>query len=463
MEMSWQDFLTKQREQNVQDLVDLLRIPSISAVPSHAGDVLRAADWAANRLRRAGFENVQVFPTGPHACVYGDWLHAPGKPTILIYGHLDVQPEDPLELWESPPFEPLIKDGRIYARGAADMKGNVLLSLIGPEALLAANGKLPVNVKFLFEGQEEIGSRDLDAFVESHTELLKCDLVLSPDSIQFSVDQPAMIIGTKGLCSLQIDITTADMDLHSGLYGGGVPNANHAMTELLASFHDKDGRILVDGFFDSVTPLTDTERKAIAAIPEDPNLQKSLGVDAMIGEPGYSSNERFWARPTLEINGMGGGYQGEGLKTVIPAKASAKISCRLVPNQDGYEIGKLLETHIRKHAPKGARITVTPGKAVARPYLVPKSHAGMQAAAAVLQDAYGKAPYFMRLGGSLPITDIFLQRLNAYTVMVGFGQEDERVHSPNEFLRLDDYAKGQEVYARLLEKLAESDPKAFAI
>ena len=461
--MAWQQILEKNHDLYVQDLVELLKIPSMSAVAASARDVLECADWVAERMKRARIENVQVFPTGEHACVYGDWLHAKGKPTLLIYGHFDVQPVDPLNLWDSPPFEPVIRDRRITARGAADMKGNLLLSLIGAEALLAANGSLPVNVKFLFEGQEEVGSRDLDAFIVANKEKLACDLILSADSLQYSVDQPAMILGTKGLCAINVDVETAAMDLHSGLYGGGVPNANHALAEIICSFRDKDGRIAVDGFFDSVKPLSQEERDAIAKVPLDPKFAESIGVDELVGEPGYSTFERLWARPTLDVNGMWGGYQGDGIKTVIPAQAHAKITCRLVANQEPLEIVKLLDAHVRKHSPKGARVTVTRPLGSARPYLIPQDHPGVQVTAKVLSETYGRDPYFMRVGGSLPITDMFLQRLGAYTVMAGFGQEDERVHSPNEFFRLDDYARGQAVYARLLEKFADVDPKRLAI
>jgi len=460
--MTWQQVLANNRDQYVTDLVELLRIPSLSAVPASAPEVHRAAEWVAARLKRAGMENVQIFATGMHACVYGDWLHAPGKPTLLIYGHFDVQPEDPLDLWQTPPFEPVIKDDCIFARGAADMKGNLLLSLIGAEALLSASGYLPVNVKFVFEGQEEIGSRDLDEFISSHKDLLKCDLILSADSLQFTTDQPAMILGTKGLAAVLIDLETAGMDMHSGLYGGAVPNANHVLVELLATLRDREGRILVEGFYDDVVPLADEEREAIKRVPLDPNFAQTLGVDVLVGEPGYSTYERMWARPTLDVNGMWGGYTGDGLKTVIPAQAHAKITCRLVPNQEPEKIGQLLEAHLRKHAPKGARLTITHPKASARPYLVPQNHPGIQAAAQVLTDEYGKQPYFMRMGGSLPITDMFLHHLGAFTVMVGFAQEDERVHSPNEFFRLSDYARGQAVYARLMEKFGEMDQSMLA-
>lgn len=457
--MTWKDVLHQNRHRYTDDLVELLKIPSISTDPASAQEVKKAADWLAQKLKAANLENVQVIPTGPHACVYGDWLHAPGKPTVLIYGHFDVQPADPLDLWDSPPFEPVIKDGRVYARGAADMKANLLLSLIAVEAMLA-EGPLPVNVKFLFEGQEEIGSRDLFAFVAANHDLLKCDLALTPDSLQWGDDQPAMWMGVKGMCALQIDLETAGMDLHSGLYGGAVPNAAHALVELLSTLRDSQGNILVEGFYDQVVPLTPHERSAMAQVPFDEAAYKTaIGVDTLVGEPGYTTYERSWARPTLEVNGLWGGYQGDGVKTVIPAQAHAKITCRLVPDQDPESVLDRLEAHIKKHTPAEARVTVTRPTATARPYVVPMNHPAVAAVADVLTQNYGRAPYFVRIGGSLPITDMFLRELGAYTISVGFAQDDERVHSPNEFMRLADYERGMIVYGMMLERLGQMDPR----
>ena len=285
---TWKDVLQSNRQRYIDELFELLRIPSISTSEVNVTDVMDAANWVAERLNRAGIENVILSPTGPHACVYGDWLHAEGKPTILIYGHFDVQPADPLELWDSPPFEPVIVDGRIVARGSSDMKGNLLLSVIAVEALLEATGTLPVNVKFLFEGQEEIGSRDLGPFIANHRELLACDLVLTPDSMQWNEGQPAMWLSTKGLCALQIDMETAGMDLHSGLYGGAVPNAIHALVELLGTLRDEGGNIQVDGFYDQVAVLSQADRDKINGVPFAPEAYRAqIGVDALVGEPGY--------------------------------------------------------------------------------------------------------------------------------------------------------------------------------
>jgi acetylornithine deacetylase/succinyl-diaminopimelate desuccinylase-like protein len=450
---AWKEILESNRSRALEELIEFLRIPSISTSEENVGDVKRAAQWVVERLRRAGIENCEVFPTGVHECVYGDWLHAPGKPTILIYGHFDVQPPDPLELWDSPPFDPVVKNGRIYARGASDMKGNLLLSVLAVEALMSATGSLPVNVKFLFEGQEEIGSRDLGPFVAANREKLACDLILTPDSIQWTEEHPAMWMGTKGLCGLQIDLQTAEMDLHSGLYGGSVPNALHAMAELVASLHGPDGSIQVDGFYDEVVPLTADERRRFAEIPFDAGLYGDpLGVTELIGEPGYSTYERAWARPTLEINGMWGGFQGDGVKTVTPAKAHTKITCRLVASQEPARVLESIEAHVRKHTPIGASVTLTRLPATARAYLVPLDNPGAKVVAGVLEEVYGKAPYYARIGGSLPITDMFLKELGAYTIPIGFGLGDEGFHSPNEFMRLANFERGQVVYGMLLER-----------
>ena len=461
---AWSDCLAENQNRYVDELVELLRIPSVSTSEDHIGDVLHTADWVANRLKAAEIENVSILPTGQHACVYGDWLHAPGKPTVLLYGHFDVQPADPIELWDSPPFEPVIKGDRIYARGASDMKGNLLLSLIGVEALLSSTGALPVNVKFLYEGQEEIGSRDLAPFVAAHRELLACDLILCADGLQWAQFQPMICLGVKGACGLQIDLETANMDLHSGLFGGAVPNAIHALSELVASLHDKEGRILVDGFYDDVVPISDLERQLTSRVPFDEATYLSqIGVDSLIGEPGFTTYERLGNRPTLELNGFWGGYQGQGLKTIIPAEAHAKISCRLVANQDPTKIVNLVEAHLHKHCPTGARLKVTKEAIRAHSYYVPADYAGAQVVADVLTESYGCEPYFIRMGGSLPIMDMFLQELNAYTVMIGFGLPDQKAHSPNEFFLLSDYARGQAVFSTLLERLGAMEASQLAI
>lgn len=455
----WHDLLRLNQQQYLGELLELLRVPSVSTDPLSAPEVRRAAEWVAERLRRARIEHVEILPTGQHCCVYADWLHAPGRPTLLIYGHFDVQPPDPLELWESPPFEPVVKDGRVYARGACDMKANLLLAVIGVEALLRSEGRLPVNVKFLFEGQEEIGSRDLAPLVASHRDLLACDLVLSAEGGQWSQNRPAIWLGVKGLCALEVALETAAIDLHSGIFGGAVPNANHALVSLLGTLRDADGRIRVEGFYDEVLPLTSDERQAIGRVPfDDAEYCREIGVDALVGEPGYSTYERAWARPTLEINGIWGGYTGDGVKTVIPARAHAKITCRLVADQDPDVIREKVAAHLQRYCPAGARLTIVRPASQARPYTIPMQHPGNRTVAELLTAGYGAQPYYARTGGSLPITDLFLRELKAYTVMLGFALEEERAHSPNEYFRVEDFERGQRIYAQVLQSFAAVAP-----
>lgn len=454
--MSWRTYLDEQQDRFLAELLDFLRIPSISALPQHAGDVQQAADWVAERMRAAGIESVQVLPTGGHPVVYGDWLHAPGKPTILIYGHFDTQPADPLELWDSPPFEPVVRNGNVYARGSSDDKGNMLPPILAVEALLRGEGALPVNVKFLFEGQEEIGSPQIPAFVAAHRELLTCDLVLSSDGGQWSDTEGAILTGLRGGCGLQIDVSGANRDLHSGMYGGAVQNPIHALAMILASLRGADGRILVEGFYDAVVPPTDDERRRFAAVPfDEETYMEDLGVDALWGETGYTPRERTWVRPTLEINGVWGGFQGDGVKTVLPAEAHAKITCRLVANQDPATIIELITAHVLKHAPPGVKVTVQPLRFLAKPYLMPYDHPGNRAARDILVQFYGSEPYEVRTGGSIPICTVLLEELGVYTVNFAFGLEDERQHSPNEFFRLSNFRRGQDGYCMLLHRLAE--------
>ncbi|MEZ4631758.1 MAG: dipeptidase [Deinococcales bacterium] len=340
----WQDYLNEHKARFEVELLDFLRIPSISSLPEHAPDVMRAGQWVADRLVKAGLENVKLMPTDGHPVVYADWLHAAGKPTILIYGHFDVQPVDPLHLWHSPPFEPVIKDGKVYARGASDDKGNMLVPVLVLESMLKTSGQLPVNIKIFFEGQEEIGSPQLPDFIAEHKEMLACDVAISADSGQYSETEGMLLMGLKGLCALQIDLKGANSDLHSGIYGGAVQNPLHALSHILASMRGDDGRILVEGFYDDVKDLSAEERSDIAKVPfDEANYKAALNVKELFGEDGYSTLERAWARPTLEVNGIWGGFQGAGGKTVLPNEAHAKITCRLVANQDPQKIQKLVE------------------------------------------------------------------------------------------------------------------------
>ncbi len=453
---TWQTYLEENQPRFQNTLLDFLRIPSVSALPDHAADVQRAAEWVAGYLRDIGIEQVEIMPTGGHPVVYGEWLHAEGQPTIMMYGHFDVQPADPYDLWTNPPFEPTIKDGRVYARGASDNKGNMLPTLLAVEALLKTTGKLPVNVKFFFEGQEEIGSPQIPTFMAQHRDKFACDMVISSDTSQWSETEPAMVMSLKGLAALQIDVKGANTDLHSGMFGGAVPNPIHALTYILDSMRSADGKILVDGFYDDVVDLTADDRAKIAAVPFDEAAYKAqLGINEVYGEPGYSTRERAWARPTLEINGIWGGFQGEGVKTVLPNEAHAKITCRLVADQAPQTIIDLVTAHIEKHTPPGVSVTVTGFPSRAEPYLIPNDHPGNRIAHNVLTELYGQEPYYIRMGGSIPVCPLFLKELGAYTISFGFALDDDTVHAPDECYRLSSFETAQKAFCMLLEAMAK--------
>jgi acetylornithine deacetylase/succinyl-diaminopimelate desuccinylase-like protein len=387
--------------------------------------------------------------------VYADWLHAPGRPTVLIYGHYDTQPVDPLELWSSPPFSPEVRDGRIYARGATDDKGNLLIPILAVEALLRTAGALPLNVKLLCEGEEEIGSPHLEPFLASTAGLLACDLALCADASQWREDQPALGMGCRGLCGVQVDVQGANSDLHSGTYGGLVPNPIHALVQILASLHNDAGQVAVAGFYDDVAPLSAFDRQRIAEVPfEEAAYRERQGVSALVGEAGYTPLERLWVRPTLEVNGLWGGFQGDGVKTVLPNQAHAKITCRLVANQEPERVAALLSAHVRQHTPPGVSVTVQPFGGGARAYELPADHPANRAAAAVLSALYGKTPYYARTGGTVPFLGLFWKHLGVHTVDFGFGLDDESTHAPNEFFRLSSFRRGQRAYGLLLEELA---------
>lgn len=451
----WEAYLADHSPRFLEELFDFLRIPSISALPEHADDVQLAGQWVASRLRKAGAENVQVMPTGGHPVVYGDWLHAPGKPTVLIYGHFDTQPTDPVELWENPPFEPVLKDGRVYARGASDDKGNMLSPILAVEALLNTEGRLPLNVKFFFEGQEEIGSPQLAVFLAENRDRFACDLVLSADGLQWAPDQPSIELGNKGLCTLQIDVRGPSGDLHSGLCGGVIQNPIHALVRILDSMRSPEGHILVEGFYDHVVALTEEDRHFIAQVPfSESDYKAAMGVDALFGEPGYTTRERNWARPTLEINGIWGGFQGEGTKTVIPDKAHAKITCRLVADQKPGVVAEFLSAHVKKVTPPGVQVTIRQLEGSADPYLMPMDHPGNTAAFKVLGKLYGKDPYYTRSGGSIPVCALFLKELGALTVGFAFSLDDEQLHAPNEFVPIESLERGRRGFVLMLKELA---------
>ena len=452
----WQDYLTKHRSRFITELCDFVRIPSISADPTHKDDVVAAADWVASRLRAAGAENVSVMPTGGHPCVYGDWLHAGvSQPTILIYGHFDVQPAVPLELWTTPPFDPDIRDEKVFGRGASDDKGGMLIPILSFEAMMKTDGKLPVNIKFIFEGQEEIGSPNMPDFVAENRTLLAADMIFSSDGLQWTADEPNIVVGLKGLSSMELKVTGAKSDLHSGLHGGAVANPLLALSQILAGLKNAAGDILVEGFYKGVQELTDEDRAEIASVPyNEANYMAELGVDALHGEPGYSTRERAWARPTMDVNGIWGGYQGEGSKTVLPNEARAKITCRLVDGQEPQEVFEAIVSHAKKICPAGVKFSAERLVGSGTPFRVPRNHNASEMVRQVLEEVYGMAPYVTRLGGSIPIISTFLQEIGVHTTMFGFSIGDENLHAPNEFFRLRNFDRGQKAYCRLLEKLA---------
>lgn len=453
--MEYQQYLDAHQDRFMEEYLEFLRFPSISALPEHAPDVRRAAEWVANRVTQAGLENAAVMETGGHPVVYGDWLHAPGQPTVLIYGHLDVQPVDPLDLWDHPPFEPRLADGRVSARGASDSKGNMFPTLVALEGLLQSEGRLPVNVKLCYEGQEEIGSPQISDFLARHKEKFACDIAVSSDGGQFDADQPSLTVALRGICAVQVDVTGPSRDLHSGSYGGAVRNPNHALAAMLAGLHDRDGSVAVPGFYDRVREATAEERAQTAAVPfSEEEFLTETGAPAVFGAPGYTTRERIWHRPTLEINGVWGGYQEAGIKTVLPSRAGAKITCRLVADQDPEEIRTLLIDHLTNAAPEGVVVEVQRLSMDGKPYEIPSGNRFNRIAAEVLTEEYGKTPVYLRAGGSIPITGCFRDHLGVHTVNFGFGLKDELAHSPNEFFRLSSFRRSQRLYARLLRRMA---------
>lgn len=454
--MTWEAYLDREQPRFVAELLDFIRIPSVSAKPENIPDVRRAGEWVAARLTAAGAERAEVLPTAGHPVVCAEWLYAGAdRPTVLIYGHFDVQPAEPFDLWDSPPFDPQVREGRIWGRGASDDKGGMLIPILAFEAMLKTNGTLPVNVKFFFEGQEEIGSPDLPPFVEANADRLKADMIFSADGLQWSPDQPQVVEALKGLVSLEITARVARSDLHSGLHGGGIANPAMALAHILASLKAADGMISVPGFYDDVLPLTDDVRAAIARVPFDEAAYLAeSGAIATFGEPGYTTRERLWARPTLDVNGLTSGWQGAGTKTVLPAEASAKITCRLVAAQSPEKVFDLIRDHVQANCPAGVTVEVRRNPGRADPFLLPSGHNGTAVASQVLEQVYGRAPYRTRVGGSIPVMTTLLDVLGVHAVMFGFSHDDENLHAPNEFFRLDAFRLGQTAYGRLLERLA---------
>ena len=435
-------FVEEHQPQYLSELKELIAIPSISSQALHNADTRNCAEWIAQHLRIVGMHNVQLLDTRGHPVVYGEWLGAPGKPTLLVYGHYDVQPVDPVDAWTSPPFEMTERNGNLFARGTADDKGQVFIHLKAIEACMRAEGSLPVNLKIIVEGEEEIGSAHLDEFLKQHKELLKADLVLISDTPMFAKGIPSVCYGLRGLAYMEVEVTGPNTDLHSGSFGGSVHNPVQALSEMIASLHDKNGRITVKGFYDDVRPLTKSERISFKKLPwNDTKYAKQLGVRALYGEKGYTTIERLWARPTLECNGIWGGYTGEGAKTVLPAKAFAKISMRIVADQTSAKIGKLFAAHVKRIAPKTVDVNVRSLHG-GEPAITPIESGGVQAAVAALQKGFGAKPVYTREGGSIPIVVQFKKILGLDTVMLGFGLPNENAHAPDEFMDKENFFGG---------------------
>lgn len=435
------------------ELEDFLRIPSVSARSEHKGDMARCAEWVGNRMRAAGM-TVSVHQTPGHPIVLGEWRGAGASaPTLLVYGHYDVQPAEPLELWTSPPFEPTERDGKLFARGAVDDKGQLYIHIKAAEALLRQRGKLPVNLIILAEGEEEVGSDNLTAFIEQNRERLKCDSVVISDSSMFAPGQPSILSSLRGIAYFQIDVVGPTSDLHSGVYGGGVVNPAMALARILATMHDPRGRVAIKGFYDHVKVWDKKSRAALKKLPfSDRTFLNETGAGALGGESGYSTLERLWMRPTCEVNGQLSGYTGEGAKTVLPSKAMAKVSCRLVPDQDPATIAKLFTAHVKRVAPKGVDVTVTYIHG-GDPWRAALDGPLYDAARRALTAAFGKAPVIVGEGGSIPVVGDFTRILKAPVLLMGFGLPGENAHAPDEWISLENFTKGLRAVATLYEEI----------
>jgi len=447
-------YVEKNYDNFVNTLKELLKIPSVSAQSKYKEDVKSCARFLAGQLEGIGL-SPKIIETPGHPIVYCQYEDDPHAPTALIYGHYDVQPVDPLNLWKSPPFEPLIDNDIIYARGAADDKGQLLIHLKAVESFMKTQGQVPINFKMVLEGEEEVQSVNLDDFLEKNREMLKSDFAIISDTAMFGPDMPALTYSLRGIAIAEIEVTGPNRDLHSGSYGGAVPNPIHALAQIISACHDEDYRITIPGFYDDVLDIEEWERKAFKDLPFDENkFLKEVGSQGLVGEKGYSSLERRSARPTFEVNGIYGGYDGEGSKTIIPSWAGAKITMRLVPNQDPFKICDLLEKYLHSIKPEGITLRVKTGGG-AKPALISKDNPIMQAAAQALKEGFGKDPYFIREGGSIPIVNIFKEVLGIDTILLGFCQPDCNAHSPNEWLALNDFKRGIISTINLYKKLAE--------
>lgn len=451
-----QDYIDQNKERFVEELFELLRIPSVSTDSSKKDAINEAANFLLAQFQSFEFNKTELYQTPGNPIVYAEHCPHKDKPTVLVYGHYDVQPSDPDELWDSPAFEPVIKDGNVYARGASDDKGQAYTHVKAMESFVKTGQEIPVNVKFILEGEEEIGSPNLVPFIKEHKEMLKCDMVLISDTSMFAKDTPSITYGLRGLAYMEVEVVGPNRDLHSGVYGGAVENPINVLCEMIAKLKDEDGVIRVPGFYDKVQALTEADRKASAALPFDEEAYKaSLDIKAVHGEKGYTTLERASSRPTLDVNGIWGGYTKEGAKTVLPSKANAKISMRLVPHQEPKEIAELFSKYFNSLAPDTVKVTVTEHHG-GHPAITDLSFYGLKAAAKAFEDVYQKEPLFAREGGSIPIVADFKKILGVESILMGFGLTSDAIHSPNEKFSLKDFHRGIKTSARFMELLAES-------
>ena len=454
MAKAWTDYLGKNKDRFLNEMLDLLRIPSVSAKSEHKAHMQKCAELVKQRLLDAGCDKAEVMPTSGHPAVYGEKIVDPSKPTVLVYGHYDVQPPEPLELWHSGPFEPVIKDGRVYARGSADDKGQFFMHVKALETMVRTK-TMSTNIKFLIEGEEEVGSPNLGKFVEEHKDLLRADVILISDSAMLSMETPSLDIGVRGLSYIEVEVTGPNRDLHSGTYGGAVANPITVLAKMIADCHDKKNHITIPGFYDDVAMPTKEEKRLLKKAPFDEQAYKNeLGVKELWGEKGFTTNERIGIRPTLEVNGIWGGYQGEGAKTVLPSKATAKISARLVPNQSSKKITELLLNYFRSVAPPSVTVKAFEHHG-GEPYLTPIDSKGYQAASKAVKKTFGKNPIPVRGGGSIPICSILEKELGVKIIFMGFGLDSDNLHSPNEKYNIENYYKGIETIPYFHKYFAE--------
>jgi len=457
MSQAVDSFVKQNEERFLEELKEFIRIPSISTLPDHDGDLRRAAQFVAESMQAAGLENIEIIPTAKHPLVYADWLKAPGKPTVLCYGHYDVQPPDPIELWHTPPFEPTVRNGNLYARGAVDDKGQVYMHFKALESLFAANGELPLNVKFIVEGEEEIGGPSIARFVAENAAKLKADVALVSDTAMYAEGIPTLCIGLRGLMYTELECIGPTRDLHSGLYGGAAPNPIFGLIELLAKAKSADGVVQIPGFYDDVEEPAPAEIASWNALPFDATeyLRDEVGSLCLTGEPGRSVFEKTWSRPTLEVHGIAGGFTGAGAKTVIPANATAKVSFRLVPSQDPGKTFSAWEEFVAVNTPKGLRMKVRKLSAAPASVVSP-DHPAIRLAAEAFEEVLGRGTVFTRSGGSIPIVGDFARHLGIPTVLMGLGLPDDGLHSPNEKFKLDNFYLGIRTVAGFLEKYGQA-------